>query len=102
MELEEALVNGVREVVRCRGEGWRDASGQSLDPTLERMEARLTKSLTAVRAGQEPEWNQLRHRVRFVADWIPDLSDPLLNAMARIDLVVEGSRPRGADSSCAG
>ncbi len=80
---------GVREVARSRCRGWRYPSGQPLEQTLERLESTLSAALAAVEAEQEPEWDQLRHLVRFVADWIPDLKDPLVAAMARIDAAVE-------------
>ena len=78
-EVESAL----REVARARKQKWQLADGCSAESLLTKLDSDLRALARDLEAGRRP--GPLRGIVRWVSDWIPDLDDPLLPAVGRVE-----------------
>ena len=86
----QAINMAVGTVERVRQERWVSFSGESLEPQLAVL-ARTLRGMRDQEAQGEPirEQEVIDNLLRFVGDWIPDASHPLLKQLGAILSAVE-------------
>lgn len=82
-EFTRSLEVALTEVSRARAKKWSGFDGQSLEPKLSRLEAILRMELQNSGDGHSSR-TELTELTRWVADWIPDLDHPLLDAVSAV------------------
>jgi hypothetical protein len=86
---ESCVLAALAEVERARAERWKGFAGESLEPKLQQLEEKLKAALDEVRAGEQLETARMKGLVHWVADWIPDIDDPLLEAIYEVQRCTE-------------
>lgn len=86
-KLIEEIDRALSEVSRARLEDWHLADGQSAAKQLALLEERLIRARAELSSDSAHNDVDLRQLVRWVADWIPDLDDPLLKAVGRVERI---------------
>lgn len=74
----------LKQIPRARRNGWRGFQGESLEPKLARLEVILQSALESSNLISATALAELKGLPRWVADWIPDLDHPLLDALYRV------------------
>lgn len=80
-----AIDEVIRELERASSSHWKFSDGSSMQSQLETLRADMEALRTVALAGDPPDRNRVLGILRWVIDWIPDLEDPLVKAVARVD-----------------
>ena len=80
-----AVEHALAEVQRAKHEGWALPDGSTATPALRKLEEELAAAALALRADRSLEPGSFRGLVKWVSDWIPNLEDPLIAAVARVE-----------------
>jgi hypothetical protein len=80
-QLDRALA----EVDRASTEGWTEVNGESATQSLDRLRQQLISARTAIQRGGPADREPFSGLVRWVTDWIPDVNDPLVAAVAKVE-----------------
>lgn len=89
MLMRSRLIGSIRRalkhVVNARSKNWVGFEGESLEPKLIRVEEILRRTLAAVSSGDRFDYHEVEGLSRWIADWIPDIDDPLLDAAYAVE-----------------
>jgi hypothetical protein len=75
----------LKHVENARSKNWIGFEGESLEPKLIRVEEILRQALGAVSHGDPVDYREVIGISRWIADWIPDIDDPLLDAAYAVE-----------------
>lgn len=85
-KLEARVRRGLEEVERCLALDWKLPNGELAHENLEHVRDILEAAHETILQGGRPSNVRL---TKWVADWIPDLNDPLLVALDELEREVE-------------
>src|SRR6266566_6689045 len=85
VNLLEALKNARWEVDRALQAQWQMLDGQPAAPNLIRLDTQLREAEKRLQSGSSTSPNEFSGIVRWVSDWVPNLDDPLVAAVARLE-----------------
>jgi hypothetical protein len=81
IDLVSAIEEAIVQARRAKALGWTGLDGRELRAEFDHLERELIGALEGARRGQEPDRDALAGLQRWVLDWIPDLDDPLVEAI---------------------
>lgn len=87
--LEQAYAGVRREIERAEVSNWSLAGGLSAPDLLRKLKQDVDGVYLAGRKGSLEDSHRLRGLIRWVADWVPDLDAPLLDAVAEFVFAAE-------------
>lgn len=84
-EVAKSIQGALVEVERALSENWRRPGGRSVSVELQELREILEAAHLRARTGKPLSDPRLVRLSKWVADWIPDMHDPLLAAVGKID-----------------
>jgi hypothetical protein len=89
-KLREAIESARKEIARALREQWRTLDGQSAAPNLMRLDAQLREAAERLQSEQSADLAKFSGIVRWISDWIPNVDDPLVAAVAKLERTSKG------------
>jgi len=91
---EDIVLTALRDAEECTAhalaETWQPIDGLPAQPRVQRLLDALRVAEQRLQQGESLQASEFRQLLRWLSDWIPDTSHPVLGAVSRVERALAG------------